>query len=195
LLRIPMFALSIATSICSFAAQMLAYVSIPFYFQYTLGRSDVATGLLMTPWPLATAVLAPIAGRLADRHSAGILGALGLVFFAAGLGLLALLPVAPANSDIIWRMALAGAGFGLFQTPNNRAIITSAPRERSGGASGMLGTARLLGQTVGAALVALMFSLTGPRATVWGLGLAAGIALVAAAVSSTRLMDSSRASG
>jgi MFS transporter, DHA2 family, multidrug resistance protein len=195
LLRIPMFALSIATSICSFAAQMLAYVSIPFYFQYTLGRSDVATGLLMTPWPLATAVLAPIAGRLADRHSAGILGALGLVFFAAGLGLLASLPVAPANSDIIWRMALAGAGFGLFQTPNNRAIITSAPRERSGGASGMLGTARLLGQTVGAALVALMFSLTGPRATVWGLGLAAGIALVAAAVSSTRLMDSSRASG
>ena len=195
LLRIPMFALSIATSVCSFAAQMLAYVSIPFYFQDTLGRSDVATGLLMTPWPLATAVLAPIAGRLADRHSAGILGALGLVIFAAGLWLLALLPVAPTDADIIWRMALCGAGFGLFQSPNNRAIISSAPRERSGGASGMLGTARLLGQTVGAALVALMFSLVGGRATVWALGLAACIALLAAAVSSTRLMDSSRASG
>jgi len=195
LLRIPMFALSIATSVCSFAAQMLAYVSIPFYFQDTLGRSDVATGLLMTPWPLATAVLAPIAGRLADRHSAGILGALGLVIFAAGLWLLALLPVAPTDADIIWRMALCGAGFGLFQSPNNRAIISSAPRERSGGASGMLGTARLLGQTVGAALVALMFSLVGGRATVWSLGLAACIALLAAAVSSTRLMNSSRTSG
>jgi len=195
LLRIPMFALSIATSVCSFAAQMLAYVSIPFYLQYTLGRSDVATGLLMTPWPLATAVLAPIAGRLADRHSAGILGALGLVIFAAGLLLLALLPVAPTDGDIIWRMALCGAGFGLFQSPNNRAIITSAPRERSGGASGMLGTARLLGQTVGAALVALMFSMVGGRATVWALGLAAGIALLAAAVSSTRLIDSPRAGG
>ena len=90
-------------------------------------------------------------------------------------------------------MALCGAGFGLFQSPNNRAIITSAPRERSGGASGMLGTARLLGQTIGAALVALMFSLAGGRATVWALGLAAGIALLAAAVSCTRLIDSAQA--
>ena len=174
---------------------MLAYVSIPFYFQNLLGRSDVATGLLMTPWPLATAVMAPIAGRLADRHSAGVLGALGLVIFAAGLGLLALLPAAPGDADIVWRMALCGAGFGLFQSPNNRAIITSAPRERSGGASGMLGTARLLGQTIGAALVALMFSLVGGRATVWALGLAAGIALLAAAVSCTRMIDSPRANG
>jgi len=192
LLRIPIFALSIATSICSFAAQMLAYVSIPFYFQYMLGRSDVATGLLMTPWPLASAVVAPIAGRLADRHSAGILGALGLIAFAAGLGSLALLPAVPADADIAWRMALCGAGFGLFQSPNNRAIMTAAPRERSGGASGMLGTARLLGQTIGAALVALMFSLVGGHATVWALGLAAGIALLAAAVSSTRLVAASR---
>jgi DHA2 family multidrug resistance protein-like MFS transporter len=195
LLRIPIFALSIATSVCSFAAQMLAYVAIPFYFQYQLGRSDVATGLLITPWPLATAALAPIAGRLADRHSAGILGALGLVIFAAGLGTLALLPAAPGDADIIWRMVLCGAGFGLFQSPNNRAIITSAPRERSGAASGMLGTARLLGQTIGAALVALMFSLAGGRATVWALGLAAGIALLAAAVSCMRLGGTSRANG
>lgn len=195
LLRIPIFALSIATSVCSFAAQMLAYVSIPFYFQDLLGRSEVATGLLMTPWPLAAAAVAPIAGRLADRHSAGILGALGLVIFAAGLGLLALLPAVPGDADIVWRMMLCGAGFGLFQSPNNRAIITSAPRDRSGGASGMLGTARLLGQTVGAALVALMFSLFGGRATIWALGLAAGIALLAAAVSYTRLVDVSRAKG
>jgi DHA2 family multidrug resistance protein-like MFS transporter len=132
---------------------------------------------------------------LADRHSAGVLGALGLVIFAAGLSSLALLPAAPGDADIIWRMALCGAGFGLFQSPNNRAIITSAPRERSGGASGMLGTARLLGQTIGAALVALMFSLVGGRATVWALGLAAGIALLAAAVSCTRLIDSAHANG
>ena len=195
LLRIPVFALSIATSVCSFSAQMLAYVSIPFYFQDALGRSDVATGLLMTPWPLANAVLAPVAGRLADRHSAGVLGALGLVIFAAGLSTLALLPAAPGDADIIWRMALCGAGFGLFQSPNNRAIITSAPRERSGGASGMLGTARLLGQTIGAALVALMFSLVGGRASVWSLGLAAGIALLAAAVSCTRMIDPPRTNG
>src|SRR5690242_1841661 len=121
LLRIPIFALSIATSVCSFMAQMLAYVSLPFYFQDVLGRSQVATGLLMTPWPLATAVLAPIAGRLADRYPAGILGGIGLTLFSAGLLLLALLPAHPSTPDIAWRMVLCGMGFGLFQTPNNRA--------------------------------------------------------------------------
>ena len=144
---------------------MLAYVAIPFYFQDVLGRDAVATGLLITPWPVAAAVMAPIAGRLADRHSAGILGALGLTAFAAGLALLALLPASPGDANIAWRMALCGAGFGLFQSPNNRAILTSAPPARSGGASGMLGTARLLGQTSGAALVALMFGLAGAHAT------------------------------
>jgi len=188
LLRIPMFALSIATSVCSFTAQMLAFVAIPFYFQGLLGRSDVATGLLMTPWPVATAIAAPIAGRLADRYPAGLLGAIGLSLFGGGLALLALLPAAPADADVVWRMALCGAGFGLFQSPNNRAILGSAPRERSGGASGMLGTARLLGQTTGAALVALMFGVVGARATVWALGSAALVSLVAAAVSGSRLL-------
>ena len=189
LLRNPVFALSIATSVCSFTAQMLAYIAMPFYFQDTLGRDAVATGLLITPWPVATAVMAPIAGRLADRHSAGILGALGLIVFAAGLAMLAILPTTPSDADIVWRMALCGTGFGLFQSPNNRAIISAAPPERSGGASGMLGTARLLGQTSGAALMALMFGLAGARATLWALGTAAAIALLAAVVSSTRIFD------
>lgn len=188
LLRIRLFALSIATSVCSFAAQMLAYVAIPFYFQDALGRGAVATGLLMTPWPAASAFTAPLAGRLADRYSAGALGALGLGLFAAGLALLALLPAVPSDADIVWRMALCGAGFGLFQSPNNRAILSSAPRERSGGASGMLGTARLLGQTSGAALVALMFGLFHAHATIVALGAASVISLVAAAVSGTRML-------
>jgi DHA2 family multidrug resistance protein-like MFS transporter len=188
LLRIRLFALSIATSVCSFTAQMLAYVALPFYLQDALGRSAVQTGLLMTPWPLATAVVAPIAGRLADRHHPGTLGALGLIVFAAGLTLLALLPAAPTEADIVWRMMLCGAGFGLFQSPNNRAILGSAPRERSGGASGMLGTARLVGQTTGAALAALMFGVFATHGTLWALGAAAGIALAAAGVSSTRLL-------
>src|SRR6185503_19477383 len=72
LLRIPIFTLSITTSIVSFAAQMLAYVAIPFLFQSVLGRSVFATGLLMTPWPIAVGIAAPFAGRLADRMSAGL---------------------------------------------------------------------------------------------------------------------------
>ncbi|HYY29778.1 MAG TPA: MFS transporter [Chthoniobacterales bacterium] len=137
---------------------MLALVALPFYLNSHFGYSAVEIGLLITPWPLTTAIAAPVAGRLVERYPAGLLGGIGLLLFAGGLGALAFLPAHPATLDIVWRMALSGVGFGLFQTPNNRTIIGSAPPERSGGASGMLGAARLLGQTIGAALVALFLA-------------------------------------
>ena len=84
-----------------------------------------------------------------------LLGGIGLALFAAGLLSLATIGAHPGTVDIVWRMALCGAGFGLFQSPNNRAMLSSAPRERSGGAGGMLSTARLTGQTIGAALAVL----------------------------------------
>jgi DHA2 family multidrug resistance protein-like MFS transporter len=192
LLRIPVFALSIGTSIGSFAAQMLAFVSLPFYFQDTLGRSGVQTGLLLTPWPLAVAVMAPVSGRLADRYPAGLLGSIGLLVFAAGLLLIVGLPPHPGDFALGWRLAVCGAGFGLFQTPNNRAMLSSAPRHRSGGASGMLSTARLLGQTTGAALVAMIFSLAPARGTMLSVSVAAGFALLAAGVSIMRLSPRAR---
>ncbi|WP_241723366.1 MFS transporter [Raoultella sp. HC6] len=187
LLRIPLFSLSICTSICSFCAQMLALVSLPFFLQATIGRSEVETGLLLTPWPLATMVMAPLAGYLIEKIHAGLLGAVGLAVMACGLFGLALLPSSPSDLDIIWRMALCGAGFGLFQSPNNHTIVSSAPSHRSGGASGMLGTARLLGQSTGAALVALLFNLQGNGGTHTALLLAGGLAVVAATVSGLRV--------
>lgn len=186
LLRIPIFSLSLGTSVCSFCAQMLAMVSLPFFLQDVLGRDEVATGLLLTPWPLATMVFAPVAGRLIGRLHAGLLGGIGLAMFAAGLFLLAMLPSQPQNGDIIWRMMLCGAGFGLFQSPNNHTIITSAPPNRSGAASGMLGTARLFGQSMVAALVALLFNLFNNNGTHASLLLAGAFSSVAA-VSLTRM--------
>ena len=159
LLRIPIFSLSIVTSICSFLAQMLAMVSLPFFMQEVLGRDEVSTGLLMTAWPVAIVFTAPVAGLLVERVHAGILGAIGLSIFSMGLFFTAFLPDTPTDGAILWRLALCGLGFGLFQSPNNSIIISSAPAGRSGGASGMLATARLLGQTTGAALVALFFHL------------------------------------
>lgn len=159
LLRIPLFRLSIISSVLSFSAQMLAFVSIPFFVQDTLGKSEVMTGLLMTPWPFVIMFVAPIAGRLSDKVPAGILGGIGLGFYALGLALTAALPAHPANWDICWRLAICGAGFGLYQSPNNRAIMGSAPRHRSGGANGMLGMARLTGQTLGATMAAVVFKL------------------------------------
>ena len=160
LLRIPAFALSMASSVCAFAAQMTAFVALPFHLQDGLRLSGTQTGLLMTPWPLAVAAIAPVAGRLSDRYPPGLLGGIGLATMAAGLAAVAMLPAEPAMPDIVWRLALTGLGFGLFQSPNNRLIITSAPRERSGGASGLQSTARLTGQSLGAALVAVVFGLT-----------------------------------
>ena len=184
LLRLPIFALSVGTSICSFLSQTLAFIALPFHMQ-AIGYSAVEVGLLMTPWPLATAVLAPIAGRLSDRHSAGLLGLIGLVMFAAGLAALVLVDERTSTLDMVWRMALAGAGFGLYQSPNNRTMQASAPRRRSGGASGMQAMARLLGQTVGAALTAFAFArfADGNLAAMW---FAVAFAVLGAIVSAMR---------
>jgi DHA2 family multidrug resistance protein-like MFS transporter len=187
LLRIPIFSLSIGASIVSFAAQMLAYVTLPFLLQSVLGRSVFATGLLMTPWPIGVGIAAPFAGRLADRIPAGLLGGVGLAIFAVGLFLLSRLGGSPDNFEIAWRMAVCGLGFGLFQSPNNRTIVSAAPKPRSGAAGGMLATARLLGQTFGAVTVGVTFHLAGVRAGPELLFAAAVAALLAGGVSLLRL--------
>ncbi len=189
LLRIPIFALSIGTSIASFSGQMLAFVSMPFYLENHFGYSAVQIGLLVTPWPIAVAFAAPLAGRLVERYPAGLLGGIGLFLFAAGLASLAFMPLAASPFDVSWRMALAGAGFGLFQTPNNRTMIAAAPRERSGGASGMLGTARLLGQTIGAALVAMFLARYPEEGTRISLLVGVGAAALGATLSMLRLSE------
>ena len=187
LLRIPIFSLSILTSVVSFAAQMLAYVAIPFLFQSVLSRTVFATGLLLTPWPLGVGVAAPIAGRLADRINAGLLGGIGLAAFAIGLFFLSRLGPSPTNFDIVWRMAICGLGFGFYQSPNNRTIVSSAPKPRSGAAGGMLATARLLGQTTGAVAVGVAFHFGGIRVAPNLLFIASLAALAAALISLLRL--------
>lgn len=197
LLRIPVFALSMCTSIAAFAAQTLAYVSLPFLMLEAWGRTHVTTGLLISAWPLATVLTAPLAGRLIGRVADGLLGAMGLALFAAGLAALALLPASPVDADIAWRMALCGAGFGLFQSPNNHTIVTTAPQARSGAASGMLGTARLTGQTLGSVLLAVIFGAFGAHGTrgpTVALALAAAFAAVAGAFSGMRVRASGSAS-
>lgn len=159
LLKIPIFARSIMTSVSSFMAQMLAMVSLPFFFQDAMHFTPVEIGVLLTPWPIATMLTAPIAGRLVERYHPGILGAIGMGIFSAGLFLLYFMPEGSDVADIFWRVMICGAGFGLFQTPNNLTIMSSAPMERSGGASGMLGMARLCGQTLGTTAVAIVFAI------------------------------------
>jgi DHA2 family multidrug resistance protein-like MFS transporter len=195
LFKRPVFALSAMTSVCAFAAQSLAFVSLPFYFEDVLHHSQIETGFLMTPWPVVVALVAPVAGRLSDRFPPGLLGVIGLVCLSAGLGSLALLPDHPSVRVVALRMAICGVGFGFFQSPNMKALMASAPPARSGGASGIIGVSRLLRQATGAALVALSFSVArhhGPTLALAGGAMFAGAASIA---SGLRLFARSYRSG
>jgi len=187
LLRRPLFALSVATSMASFAAQGLAFVSLPFFIETVLLRDPVQTGFLIAPWAIVVAAGAPLAGWLSERYSPGLMGGIGLVLMCGGLLLLSGLTPASSTAAIVWRMALCGLGFALFQSPNLNALMSAAPPERSGGASGMVAMARLNGQALGAALVALCFGLAGAMGPVRALQLGALMAALAALASSARL--------
>jgi MFS transporter, DHA2 family, multidrug resistance protein len=187
LLRNRTFSLAITASFCCFAAQMANGVALPFYLQHDLGRGAWEAGLYMTAWPVGVGLIAPFAGRLADRLPTGLLCASGAGMLMVGLALSALWPLREGLLPLIGFTLLCGLGFGLFQTPNNRTMILAAPRERSGAAGGMQGTARLSGQTGGALIMTVLFSLTpamgAPRI---GLGIAALMALTGGVLSVLR---------
>ncbi|WP_298437788.1 MFS transporter [Ottowia sp.] len=187
LMRIPVFALSMCTSVTAFAAQALGQIAMPFLLLVNQGRSAAETGLLMAAWPVGSMATAPVAGRLTGRYNAGVLSAIGMAVMAVGLASLALLPAAPTHVDIGWRLALCGAGFALFQTPNNFTIVTSAPASRAGGAGGMLGTARLTGQSAGAVLLAIVLATASQQSgPTLALGLGAACAVAAGLFSLSR---------
>jgi DHA2 family multidrug resistance protein-like MFS transporter len=193
LVQRPIFALSAATAACSHGAVIIALIILPFYFQYDGGLTAIQIGLVMTPWPAAVVVMSPIAGRLADRYSAGILGGLGLLLLAFGMLMVGLMPATASWPDVAWRLVLCGAGFGLFQSPNNRLLLSSVPPDRAGAGSGMLSTSRLVGQTTGSAIVAMVLGLThgGPNAiasaTHIAIGISTGVATLAMVLSWLRV--------
>lgn len=192
LFRIPLFSLSSATSVSAFAIQGLAFIALPFLLQLRFGYSQVEVGFLMTPWPATLAAMTFVAAPLSDRVSPGFLGGAGLLVVAAGLGCLAALPDSPSTLDVIWREVLCGIGFGFFQSPNMKALMSSVPMARSGGAGGILAASRLLGQSIGAALVAICMYLYGTPGLTGVLWLGAGLAILGSAFSFLRLLPAVR---
>lgn len=188
LLADPTFRIAFIASIFCFSGQMLSYVALPFYLQHSLGLSPLEAGLYIMPWPAAVIVVAPISGLLADRISTSWLCTAGGALLALGLALIAVSSFAGGTMAFIAGIILAGTGFGLFQTPNNRILLLSAPLSRSGAAGAMQGTARLVGQTIGAIAMSIIFSvwpvLTAP---LLALVIAAGCAAIAGLVSFSRV--------
>ncbi len=187
LLRSDSFRISVIASGCCFAGVTAGMVALPFYLQHGLGQDAWMTGLYLTPWPVAAALVAPFAGRLANWVSTARLCVAGGVCLAIGLLAAALLPLQSHHQLLAPLTLLCGFGFGLFQVPNNRNMFLAAPLERSGAAGGMQGTARLAGQTLGAIVMTLLFTITpidtAPRI---GLGVAAVFALTSGIVSARR---------
>ncbi|MEY4576599.1 MAG: hypothetical protein RL701_1302 [Pseudomonadota bacterium] len=187
LLREGSFRISVIASVCCFVGQSAALIALPFYLQHALAQDVLRTGLLITPWPLTVALVAPVAGRLANRISGAWLCALGGALLGLGLAAAALWPLRGRPFALVPFVVLCGLGFGLFQVSNNRNMLLSVPRTRSGAAGGMQSTARLTGQTIGALIMTLLFTVTSlevaPRL---GLGIAAVLTLVAALVSLLR---------
>ncbi len=187
LLRGRSFRISVIASVCCFIGQMASYVALPFYLQHGMGLSEFGTGLAMMPWPLMVAVAAPLSGRVADRVATAWLCAAGGACLGIGLAFVALWPSDGGVVPVIGFTMLAGLGFGFFQTPNNRNMLMSASRARSGAAGGMQGTARLLGQTMGGVLMSVLFARSGAGpAARGGLVIAAGFAMAAAVISLLR---------
>jgi DHA2 family multidrug resistance protein-like MFS transporter len=200
-LPLPMFAVdlfaemrfSLAAFACfgSFLSQTIAYISLPFALQTVLGYSPLQFAMLLLPWLLASAAIAPFAGHLADRFNSSRLAAIGMGIFGIGLLCTAFMGRDPAPFDIAWRLTLCGIGFGIFQSPNNRSIQGSAPRDRSGATQAIQAVARVTGQTVGATIVAVVFSAEAFKAgsgvtssaVVVTLVISAGVAFIAAGAS------------
>ncbi|WP_454829804.1 MFS transporter [Paraburkholderia xenovorans] len=186
LLRIRLFALSICTSISSFSVQATVLLTILFLLQVSLGRTAAVSGLVMTGWPVAIGLTALFAGQMANRVSAGLMGSIGLVILGGAMLSMFWIDGNTASWSITLRLLVGGFGFGLFQSPNNRAIVGSAPKHRAGGASGMLGTSRLTGQSIGASITA--FWLYGNAFALQTIFIPASIlSVIAALVSSTRI--------
>jgi DHA2 family multidrug resistance protein-like MFS transporter len=157
LMAIRTVRLSSLTSICAFTTQSLALVSLPFLLQGAFGMPVTRTGFVIAAWPLLVAVMAVVVAPLSDRYQSGLLCSVGLILLTLGMALLATMSSGVSSLGIAVRLGICGTGFGLFQSPNMREIMSGATAARSGGASAIVAISRLMGQTLGAGLVAQCF--------------------------------------
>jgi EmrB/QacA subfamily drug resistance transporter len=152
----------------SFMLAMLALFAVgfllPFYLEELHGLDAVQAGLRLTPLPLALAVVAPMSGALADRIGSRWLSPLGLAIACGGLLLLSYLTAASTTGYLILCLIVTGIGQGIFQAPNTRTIMGAAPREEQGVASGVLATARVVGQSLSVAVAGAIFTTFGAAA-------------------------------
>lgn len=158
LFRIPLFTFGNLAGMLSFVAMFFSTYLVPFFLSRVLGLGPRETGVVMMSFPAAMIVTAPISGWLSDRIGPAILTAAGMGVIATALAAASRLPVDASPVLVAACLALAGAGSGLFQSPNNSSIMGAVPPARSGITGGLIATVRNVGMMLGVALAATIFS-------------------------------------
>jgi DHA2 family multidrug resistance protein-like MFS transporter len=198
LFRLPRFSVAAQASFSGWSAWSIGVIALPFFLQLDFGMSPLHSGLLLTTWPIANAVVAPISGRWADRYAVAWISTGGLVVFTLALLLFVYAVVHPSIGLLLGAGLLAGAGWGTFQTPNNRELMGAGPPEKGGSTAAIFASLRVGGQTFGASLAAIVFASFAPSASahvapealhaavLGALGLACLFSLLATLVSAQR---------
>ena len=158
LFRNSLFSVSLTTGFIIFICLSGTLILMPFYAQNVLGYDPQQTGLLMATVPLALGVIAPLSGSLSDRFGSRPIMVAGLAVLTVGFLAISSLDAETTTLGYVLRFLPMGLGMGMFQSPNNSAIMGSAPRDRLGIASGMLAVTRTLGQTTGIAVLGALWA-------------------------------------
>ena len=149
LFRLPRFSVAAQASFTGWSAWSIGVIALPFFLQLDFGMTPLHAGLLMTSWPIANAAIAPITGRWSDRYAVGWIATGGLVIFTFALLLFAFAVTHPSIALLLIAGIVAGVGWGIFQTPNNREIMGSGPPEKGGSVAAIFASLRVAGQTFG----------------------------------------------
>jgi MFS family permease len=180
------FSAGVASGLLSYLVMFGVLLVVPFFLERAIGVGTGRTGLELALMPVFLGLTAPIAGRMADKVGARPLTVLGMVIIAATLCVLAV--SRPGQAMLVVGLAFVGVGLGLFTPPNNAAIMSSAPRNMSGVASGVLNMTRGMGTSLGLALTGLVYGL----AATPGQGLRSSITFLAAVAAVAVLLAASR---
>jgi EmrB/QacA subfamily drug resistance transporter len=162
LFQVRLFSAGLLSATASFVVTAAVLFVMPFYLQTAHGIGVSTAGLLMTPIPLGMVVFGPISGVLSDRIGSRVLSTAGLLVGAVAAYSLTRLSLSSGFPGIAVRLALIGAGIGLFQSPNSSAVLGTVPPFRLGVASGTLATSRNIGQVMGVALAGLVLAVREP---------------------------------
>ncbi|MFO8009534.1 MAG: MFS transporter [Dehalococcoidia bacterium] len=146
------FSFANMSALFNFIALYTMIFITPFFLKAVLGYSILKLGIVMVASPAAILIVAPFSGSLSDRIGSRPLTVTGMLVSALGLYLLSTLDQSSGVFDVVWRLIIMGVGMGVFQSPNNSAVMGSVPPWRLGISSGVLAAMRNVGMVLGLAV-------------------------------------------